>query len=63
MDLIFSVCCSYGLRYTAKVLRDALRTKFPEASEDELYKVNTCYTVIQVCSQLQPVVLVKLIKV
>uniref|UniRef100_A0A4W6DHS1 IQ motif containing GTPase activating protein 3 n=1 Tax=Lates calcarifer TaxID=8187 RepID=A0A4W6DHS1_LATCA len=29
----------YGLRYTAKVLRDALRTKFPDASEDELYKI------------------------
>uniref|UniRef100_UPI0037E922AB ras GTPase-activating-like protein IQGAP3 n=1 Tax=Semicossyphus pulcher TaxID=241346 RepID=UPI0037E922AB len=29
----------YGLRYTAKVLRDALKTKFPEASEDELYKI------------------------
>ncbi|XP_062279215.1 ras GTPase-activating-like protein IQGAP3 [Scomber scombrus] len=29
----------YGLRYTAKVLRDALRTKFPEASEDEIYKI------------------------
>ncbi|XP_028984021.1 ras GTPase-activating-like protein IQGAP3 isoform X1 [Betta splendens] len=29
----------YGLRYTAKVLRDSLRTKFPEASEDELYKI------------------------
>ncbi|KAM8869410.1 ras GTPase-activating-like protein IQGAP3 isoform 1-T1 [Spinachia spinachia] len=29
----------YGLRYTAKVLRDALREKFPEASEDELYKI------------------------
>ncbi|XP_070691114.1 ras GTPase-activating-like protein IQGAP3 isoform X2 [Pempheris klunzingeri] len=29
----------YGLRYTAKVLRDALRMKFPEASEDELYKI------------------------
>uniref|UniRef100_A0A3B4UMR6 IQ motif containing GTPase activating protein 3 n=1 Tax=Seriola dumerili TaxID=41447 RepID=A0A3B4UMR6_SERDU len=28
----------YGLRYTAKVLRDALKTKFPEASDDELYK-------------------------
>lgn len=27
------------MRYTAKVLRDALKTKFPEASEDELYKV------------------------
>uniref|UniRef100_UPI003AB01964 ras GTPase-activating-like protein IQGAP3 n=1 Tax=Centroberyx gerrardi TaxID=166262 RepID=UPI003AB01964 len=29
----------YGLRYTAKVLRDALRAKFPGASEDELYKI------------------------
>ncbi|MED6262475.1 IQ motif-containing GTPase-activating protein 3 [Ataeniobius toweri] len=28
----------YGLRYTAKVLRDALKTKFPAASESELYK-------------------------
>ncbi|XP_071324894.1 ras GTPase-activating-like protein IQGAP3 isoform X2 [Trachinotus anak] len=29
----------YGLRYTAKVLRDALKEKFPEASKDELYKI------------------------
>nr|XP_054596875.1 ras GTPase-activating-like protein IQGAP3 [Nothobranchius furzeri] len=29
----------YGLRYTAKVLRDALKLKFPAASEDELYKI------------------------
>ncbi|KAK7158385.1 hypothetical protein R3I93_009561 [Phoxinus phoxinus] len=29
----------YGLRYTAKVLRDALQEKFPQASEDELYKI------------------------
>ncbi|XP_029282884.1 ras GTPase-activating-like protein IQGAP3 [Cottoperca gobio] len=29
----------YGLRYTAKVLRDSLRAKFPEASKDELYKI------------------------
>ncbi|XP_030605093.1 ras GTPase-activating-like protein IQGAP3 [Archocentrus centrarchus] len=29
----------YGLRYTAKVLRDTLKVKFPEASEDELYKI------------------------
>ncbi|KAM4568064.1 ras GTPase-activating-like protein IQGAP3 [Fundulus diaphanus] len=29
----------YGLRYTAKVLRDALRTKFPAAGEGELYKI------------------------
>uniref|UniRef100_A0A3B4A6C2 Uncharacterized protein n=1 Tax=Periophthalmus magnuspinnatus TaxID=409849 RepID=A0A3B4A6C2_9GOBI len=30
----------YGLRYTAKVLRDALRDKFPGASEDDIYKVS-----------------------
>uniref|UniRef100_A0A6Q2Z7P3 IQ motif containing GTPase activating protein 3 n=1 Tax=Esox lucius TaxID=8010 RepID=A0A6Q2Z7P3_ESOLU len=29
----------YGMRYTAKVLRDSLRAKFPQASEDELYKI------------------------
>nr|XP_057909728.1 ras GTPase-activating-like protein IQGAP3 isoform X2 [Doryrhamphus excisus] len=29
----------YGLRYTAKVLRDTLRTRFPAANEDEIYKV------------------------
>ncbi|XP_068616678.1 ras GTPase-activating-like protein IQGAP3 [Brachionichthys hirsutus] len=29
----------YGLRYAAKVLRDALVSKFPGASEDELYKI------------------------
>ncbi|KAG9345332.1 hypothetical protein JZ751_009878 [Albula glossodonta] len=29
----------YGMRYTAKVLRDALQEKFPQASEDELYKI------------------------
>nr|XP_046254212.1 ras GTPase-activating-like protein IQGAP3 isoform X2 [Scatophagus argus]XP_046254213.1 ras GTPase-activating-like protein IQGAP3 isoform X2 [Scatophagus argus]XP_046254214.1 ras GTPase-activating-like protein IQGAP3 isoform X2 [Scatophagus argus] len=29
----------YGLRYTAKVLRDALEAKFPEATEEELYKI------------------------
>ncbi|XP_051999765.1 ras GTPase-activating-like protein IQGAP3 [Xyrauchen texanus] len=29
----------YGLRYTAKVLRDALQEKFPQASDDELYKI------------------------
>ncbi|CAJ1061313.1 ras GTPase-activating-like protein IQGAP3 [Xyrichtys novacula] len=29
----------YGLRYTAKVLRDALRDKFPEAQDDDLYKI------------------------
>ncbi|XP_056331178.1 ras GTPase-activating-like protein IQGAP3 [Danio aesculapii] len=29
----------YGLRYTAKVLRDTLKEKFPQATEDELYKI------------------------
>ncbi|XP_028297790.1 ras GTPase-activating-like protein IQGAP3 isoform X2 [Gouania willdenowi] len=29
----------YGLRYTAKTLRDALRNKFSDASEEEIYKV------------------------
>ncbi|CAN9514406.1 unnamed protein product [Ophioblennius macclurei] len=29
----------YGLRYTAKTLRDALQAKFPNASEDDLYKI------------------------
>ncbi|KAI4892427.1 hypothetical protein NFI96_019360, partial [Prochilodus magdalenae] len=29
----------YGLRYTAKVLRDSLHEKFPQASEDEMYKI------------------------
>ncbi|KAM3614911.1 uncharacterized protein V6R79_020748 [Siganus canaliculatus] len=29
----------YGLRYTAKVLRDSMKMKFPEVSEDDLYKI------------------------
>ncbi|XP_028834928.1 ras GTPase-activating-like protein IQGAP3 [Denticeps clupeoides] len=29
----------YGLRYTAKVLRDALHEKFPQATENDLYKI------------------------
>ncbi|GCB83565.1 hypothetical protein scyTo_0024145, partial [Scyliorhinus torazame] len=29
----------YGMRYTAKVLKSSLREKFPDASEDELFKV------------------------
>ncbi|KAM9404075.1 LOW QUALITY PROTEIN: ras GTPase-activating-like protein IQGAP1 [Salvelinus alpinus] len=29
----------YGMRYTAEVLRDSLHEKFPQASEDELYKI------------------------
>uniref|UniRef100_W5MQH9 IQ motif containing GTPase activating protein 3 n=1 Tax=Lepisosteus oculatus TaxID=7918 RepID=W5MQH9_LEPOC len=29
----------YGMRYVAKVLKEALQEKFPQASEDELYKI------------------------
>ncbi|XP_078391700.1 ras GTPase-activating-like protein IQGAP1, partial [Cetorhinus maximus] len=29
----------YGMRYTAKVLKSSLRGKFPDATEDELFKV------------------------
>lgn len=35
------MCVRYGLRYTAKVLRDSLHEKFPQASEEELYKVSS----------------------
>lgn len=35
------LCCRYGLRYTAKVLRDSLQAKFPGASQEELYKVTS----------------------
>lgn len=35
------LCRRYGLRYSAKVLRDSLQAKFPGASQDELYKVST----------------------
>lgn len=38
-----SVCLRYGLRYTAKVLRDSLHEKFPQASEEELYKVSSLF--------------------
>lgn len=34
-----SFACSYGMRYIAKVLKNSLHEKFPEASEDELLKV------------------------
>lgn len=38
---IDAVCfaCSYGMRYIAKVLKNSLHEKFPDASEDELLKV------------------------
>jgi len=38
----FSFACSYGMRYIAKVLKKSLHAKFPDASEDELMKVEAC---------------------
>lgn len=35
----FCFACSYGMRYIAKVLKNSLHEKFPDASEDELMKV------------------------
>lgn len=32
--------CSYGMRYIAKVLKSSLHEKFPDATEDELLKVD-----------------------
>lgn len=32
---------SYGMRFIAKVLKDSLHEKFPDASEDELLKVRS----------------------
>lgn len=38
---VFCCCaCSYGMRYVAKVLKNSLHEKFPDATEDELLKVN-----------------------
>lgn len=38
----FVICfpCSYGLRYIAKVLKNSIHEKFPDATEDELLKVD-----------------------
>uniref|UniRef100_A0A673H9P3 Ras GTPase-activating-like protein IQGAP1 n=1 Tax=Sinocyclocheilus rhinocerous TaxID=307959 RepID=A0A673H9P3_9TELE len=36
---LFSFACSYGMRYIAKVLKDTLHEKFPDATEDELLKI------------------------
>lgn len=36
----FSSACSYGMRYIAKVLKSSLHDKFPDATEDELLKVD-----------------------
>uniref|UniRef100_A0A8C2NQD3 Ras GTPase-activating-like protein IQGAP2 n=1 Tax=Capra hircus TaxID=9925 RepID=A0A8C2NQD3_CAPHI len=37
----FVICfpCSYGLRYIAKVLKNSIHEKFPDATEDELLKI------------------------
>lgn len=37
--LPFSFSSSYGMRFIAKVLKDSLHEKFPDAGEDELLKV------------------------
>ena len=38
--MLFCVAaCSYGMRYIAKVLKNSLHAKFPDATEDELLKV------------------------
>lgn len=37
--LPFSFSRSYGMRFIAKVLKDSLHEKFPDAGEDELLKV------------------------
>ena len=37
--IAFCFACSYGMRYIAKVLKNSLHEKFPDASEDELMKV------------------------
>lgn len=39
----FVICslCSYGLRYIAKVLKNSIREKFPDATEEELLKVDS----------------------
>lgn len=39
-DLVFALFSqSYGMRFIAKVLKDSLHEKFPDAGEDELLKV------------------------
>ena len=47
----FCFACSYGMRYIAKVLKNSLHEKFPDASEDELLKVEalTCIHTVCVC--------------
>lgn len=35
----FCLSHSYGMRFIAKVLKDSLHEKFPDAGEDELLKV------------------------
>lgn len=47
-SLLFLFACSYGMRYIAKVLKNSLHKKFPDASEDELLKVESvCKSIAQ----------------
>lgn len=39
--MLFVLHVSYGMRYIAKVLKNSLHKKFPDATEDELLKVET----------------------
>lgn len=39
--IAFSFLWSYGMRFIAKVLKDSLYEKFPDAGEDELLKVRS----------------------
>ena len=53
----FSFCFDrYGMKYVAMTLREALSTKFPDASEDDILKV--CFFVdpchVSKCSSLYP---------
>ena len=40
MMFLLIVLFRYGIRYIAKVLKHSLETKFPDASEDDVLKVN-----------------------
>lgn len=37
--MTFCYACSYAMRYIAKVLKNSLHEKFPEASGDDVLKV------------------------
>lgn len=41
VTLLIYFVYSYGMRYIAKVLKKSLHEKFPDATEDELLKVDS----------------------